>query len=101
MEILIYTGPHGHTATLTTYSPSSHYGIPVLRIEGPGLDDLPDYGPADVLPSGLPAQELVWSWLCCADVSGDSGGWEPVTEAGRDAARAFCSQHPYEPEVSR
>jgi hypothetical protein len=50
-------------AYFTTASPSSHYGIPALRIDG----DLPEFGefdhdlgPADVLPSGVTAAEL-----CC------------------------------------
>jgi hypothetical protein len=31
MNLLIYTGPNGHTATLTTNSSASHYGVPALR----------------------------------------------------------------------
>ena len=101
MEILIYTGPHGHTATLTTYSPASSYGIPALRIEGPGFEDYPDVGPGEMLPSGITAHQLVWSWAEGVSLPNDAGTWAPVTEAGRDAARAFCSQNPFGPEVSR
>jgi|GEM_PF-3876776 len=101
MEILIYTGPNGHKATLTTDSPASSYGIPALRIEGPGFDDMPDFGPGGMLPSGITAHELVWSWAEGVSFDGDAGTWAPITHEGRAAARAFCAQNPFGPEVSR
>ena len=90
MEKLIYTGPHGHIATLTTQSPASHYGVPALRLEGDGLDGLPDFGPADTLPSGITAAELV------VRATGD-GVW---TIGDLEAAQNFCAQCPTGPQVN-
>lgn len=69
-DLLIYKGPFGHIATLTTESPASRYGNPVLRVVDPDGADWLDYGPLDVLPSGLTAAELVvmatsdGAWRC-------------------------------------
>jgi hypothetical protein len=43
----VYVGKiNGSKAYLTTHSPQSHYGVPVLRID----DDSPyDFGPADMI----------------------------------------------------
>jgi hypothetical protein len=87
-DVLIYTGPTGVTATLTTDSPASHYGCPALRIEAEGMDDLPDLGPADVLPSGLTAAELVCRQADC------------LSEAGRKAAKKFLAQWPDGPQLT-
>jgi len=87
MNKIIYTGPTGVKAALTTDSPSSHYGIPVLRIEGEGWENLPDYGPADILPSGLSGAALV------VQVAGD---FDAKT---REAAQNFCAQWPEGPQM--
>ena len=81
MNKLIYTGPTGVKATLTTDSSSSHYGIPVLRVEGE------DYGPADILPSGLSGAALI------AQVAGE---FDAET---REAAQNFCAQWPEGPQI--
>lgn len=97
MEELIYTGPGGVTATLTTAAPGSHYGIPVLRIEGEGVEDWPDLGPADTLPSGLTAAAL-----CCMWANGtkpDAGTFTMATAEGIEAATRFCRQWPDGPQV--
>ena len=44
MEISLFTEPEKEFQ-LTTRSSQSHYGLPVLRIEGD--DSYTDYGPAD------------------------------------------------------
>lgn len=52
MEIVIYENEvGGKNVTLTTDSPQSHYGIPVLRYENFAC---PDFGPADMLPDFHP-----------------------------------------------
>lgn len=90
-DILIYRGPYGHTAILTTNSSASSYGVPVLRIEGKGLDDWPDLGPADALPSGHTAARLVVNAM-------DTGFWTPNDI---EAGRKFCAQWPDGPQVRR
>ncbi|MGA2466045.1 MAG: hypothetical protein ABSH06_17055 [Thermodesulfobacteriota bacterium] len=45
-------------ATLTTESCRSGYGIPVLRIEGPGYGN--DFGPTDVVENALAADIIFW-----------------------------------------
>lgn len=72
---------------LTTDSPASHYGIPALRIEGEGLEDAPDCGPADMVEiAGQPvfAAALVALW----------GMARGRTKDEREAAAAFCRQWP-------
>jgi hypothetical protein len=86
MNKLIYSGPTGVKATLTDSS-ASHYGIPVLRVEGKGCENLPDYGPADILPSGLSGAALV------VQVAGD---FDAET---REAAQNFCAQWPEGPQI--
>jgi hypothetical protein len=87
-DVLIYTNPNGHTATLTTDSPASHYGISALHLEGVGMDNLPDLGPADVLPSGLTAAHLV-----CAVA-------DRLSDTARQAARKFLAQWPEGPQLA-
>jgi hypothetical protein len=91
MEITLFTEPEKEFQ-LTTMSPQSHYGIPVLRIEG---DEAPyDYGPADniSLLDGLlviSGAELVDAWA----------RGEDRTEEEREAARMFLSQWPDGPQL--
>ena len=62
MDYLILKDTDGGTCALTTYSPQSHYGIPVLRIEAEDVLGDYDYGPADVIPgSHLTAADIVAS----------------------------------------
>jgi len=54
MNVVIYKTSHA-TARLTTESPASHYGIPVLEITDrrPGHEGTQVFGWGDVLPSGM------------------------------------------------
>lgn len=100
MDVKIYTGPGGVTASLTTDSPASHYGIPALRIEGPGVEQWPDLGPADVLPSKMPAAHLV---VACAlgQLPGGVGGTiHPMSAEVLEAARRFLAQWPEGPQLA-
>ena len=47
MNHIIATDPDGGTAVLTTDSPASHYGVPVLRIGAADVEG--DFGPADLI----------------------------------------------------
>jgi len=58
-----------------------------LRIEGDGLENLPDYGPADILPSGLSAAALV------VQAAGD---FDAETH---ESAQKFCAQWPEGPHI--
>ena len=58
MKHLIYKSPHA-TAWLTTEHANSSYGQPVLLIRLTGQAKPQPYGPADCLPSGMIAGELV------------------------------------------
>lgn len=72
-------------AALTTNSPSSHYGIPVLRI----VDDdgnVTDLGPADPMPPGMGAKTAA-EWAVAH-----------ASELGLDLTRSFCSQWPDGPQ---
>ena len=90
MEILITKDEKGGTCHLTTYSPQSHYGIPVLRIDGEDIDG--DFGPADIIgtaPDIIYAAEVVAGW---------------AKETGRtteeiEAARSFLRQWPEGPQT--
>jgi hypothetical protein len=87
------------SATLTTESPSSHYGIPVLRLEGSKvLDPLPDLGPADRMPSGLTAADLVVACAMGELYAGFGGRIVPMSRRTKAAARAFLAQWPKGPQ---
>jgi hypothetical protein len=92
-DFQVYKGPHGATATLTTNSSLSSYGMPVLRLEGPGTDAV-DYGPADILPSGLPAGVLVSLALQLAPRKDENGEFHEMGLDARDGAEQFISQCP-------
>lgn len=80
------------TAELTTDSPASHYGIPVLRVHDDGTF-VGDYGPADILPEQIAA---------AGGIAATAGYWVAAqANAGtidREAARAFCAQWPDGPQ---
>ena len=94
--IRIYDGPSDMTVSLTTESPMSHHGVPVLRIEGEGFEDM---GPADQLPSGMLAADFVCRWAEGGDP--DAGTFAECTAEGRRMARAFCAQWPAGPQIAR
>ena len=90
MNILICKDGKGGTAILTTDSPGSHYGIPVLRIEAEDVDG--DFGPADVVvkkPPFITAADVVCGWAYDRDRTHDEV----------EAARRFCAQWPDGPQV--
>jgi len=99
MHTKIYAGPGGLKGYLTTRSSASHHGVPALRVEGPGVEDLPDVGPACVLGSGITAAQFVVA--CAAGVLPKSFGGtiHPMSPATREAARQFCAQWPEGPQV--
>lgn len=99
MQYLIYTGPGKVTATLTTDAPGSHYGIPVLRIEGKGVEDWPDLGPADHLPSGLTAAQILVLWA--TRQKPDAGAFTEPSAEGVADARRFCAQWPAGPQIQK
>ena len=91
-EHVIYQGPTGVVATLTTHSSQSHHGIPVLRIEGTDAEgnsvDGPDLGPSDLLPSALSAAELVSLWIN----NRTGNGFTPRNRHILQDARKFLAQ---------
>ena len=95
----IYTGPGGVKGYLTTESPASHYGVPALRVEGKGVEDWPDMGPADVLGSGITAAQFVVECASGVLPKGIGGTIHPMDKATRDAARKFCAQWPEGPQI--
>ena len=101
MRAKIYTGSRGLKAYLTTDSPASNHGVPVLRVEGPGVEDWPDMGPADILESGVSAAALV-----CACAAGTLPPWvggtiHTMNAKTREAARRFCEQWPKGPQIGK
>ncbi|MBE0659006.1 MAG: hypothetical protein IH602_15035 [Bryobacteraceae bacterium] len=90
MEHLILTDPDGGRAVLTTNSPASSYGIPVLRITADDIEG--DFGPSDLIgqPGALmPAAAVVAAW------ARDSARTEPELSA----AAKFLRQWPEGPQV--
>jgi hypothetical protein len=89
MDYLILSDDNGGTARLTTDSPASSYGIPVLVLDA---DDIRgEFGPADTLPTDQPltGADLVATW-----------GSEPErTEEERTAAGRFLRQWPDGPQL--
>lgn len=94
MKTLIYRGPGGITATLTTDSPVSHYNIPTVRIEGPGMEGWPDMAPADLLPTGQPAALLVEAALTGDLPDGWAGELLPLDDEAQAAATRYLMQWP-------
>jgi len=89
-DILISKDKKGGTAILTTGSPQSHYGIPVLRIEAEDVDG--DFGPADQI--GNPPNVMT--------AAGIVAGWARTgkhTKEEIEAARLFLSQWPDGPQI--
>ena len=109
------TGP----LVLTTQSPASHYGIPVLRHEGCSC---PDMGPADQIPRCVYPQNVVdlFGELTAAEMVTRAAGklphrmltdtWDPQQKrwvhqdsdpaaAEREGMRQFCTQWPEGPQI--
>jgi hypothetical protein len=95
MNATIYT--YGEIrVTLTTESPVSRYGFPVLRVEGhPATEgDAVDLGPADCVPAceGEAPGTAAALLLCIHEQS-------PLVGDVLDGARMFLSQWPDGPQL--
>lgn len=95
MEYVIWKNGDTNMVTLTTNSPQSHYGIPVLRME---LLDCPDLGPRDNIPFPDGAIKVFddedQNKITAADVVFLWGYHKERTKEERAAARLFLSQDP-------
>ena len=94
MNHIIATDPDGGTAVLTTDSPASHYGVPVLRIGAADVEG--DFGPADLI-GDIDRPETLATAACIV------AGWAMNAERSEDergAARAFLGQWPEGPQIS-
>ena len=99
MHTKIYTGPGGVKAYFTTESSASHYGVPALRVEGKGVEDWPDFGPSEVLGSGISAGAFVVACASGVLPKGFGGTIHPMCKSTREAARKFCAQWPEGPQI--
>ena len=97
MRAMIYRSSHA-TAELTTESSSCSYGIPVLRMKPKG-GGAEDFGPHDVLPSGVFAVTVVTNYRDGADLtaSGWGGRWIK-SKAGTALAERFIQSSPPLPQ---
>ncbi len=93
MHILILTDEGGRTAHLTTLSPASRNGMPVLQFSAHDIDSA--FGPTDMIPdpekpSGIvAAAKIVVNWAV-----------KPGrTEEEIKAARLFLLQWPEGPQI--
>ena len=86
-DLVVTVDALGGTAVLTTGSPQSHYGIPILRVEAEDVEG--DFGPADEIAPGLTAGGVVFGWA-----KRDGRSPEEL-----DAARLFLMQWPAGPQV--
>jgi hypothetical protein len=83
----------GISVRLTTLSPVSNYGFPILRVEGhPAGDE--DCGPADTVPHTEDEPGGTAAALVCAIHERDH-----LTGAALEAARSFLSQWPDGPQI--
>ena len=92
-DILIIKDEKGGTAILTTWSPQSHYGCPVLRIEAEDVDG--DFGPADLI-GDLDHPERI---MTAASII---AGWAKTgkrTKEEIETAGLFLSQWPEGPQL--
>lgn len=98
MNHLVLRDAQGGEAWLTTDSPVSHYGCPVLRISAE--DVLGDFGPADMIDtSGDPERIHPDRIITAADVV---VGWAMKpdrTPEEKAAARKFLRQWPEGPQI--
>lgn len=89
MDYLILSDQEGGTARLTTDTPASSYGIPVLVIDA---DDIQaELGPADIVPSSPPimAADIILAW----------GSRPNRSEEERAAAERYLRQWPDGPQL--
>lgn len=92
-DILIAKDEDGGTAVLTTWSPMSHYGIPVLRVTADDVDG--DFGPADIIGDPRQPESLITAASIVAGWASQPGR----TDAERAAARSFLQQWPAGPQI--
>ncbi len=95
MHILVTKDRSGRTVYLTTNSPASHYGLPVLQITSE--DVAGDFGPSDMVGHLERPDTIVTA-------AGVVAGWamQPErTSTEIKAARAFLSQWPEGPQIER
>lgn len=93
MDIIICTDPQGGIARLTTDSPASHYGIPVLRVEAEDVSG--DFGPADLIGDIEKPDKLITAAQVVA-------GWASKperTKAEIETAASFLRQWPEGPQI--
>lgn len=86
MDYILTQDEAGGTARLTTESPRSSYGIPVLRVDTEDLRG--DFGPAERIGTGA-AADVVAGWAREPD----------RTPEEIEAARAFLGSWPEGPQV--
>jgi hypothetical protein len=90
MNYLLRTDGHGGEARLTTESPASRHGVPVLEVTGEGI--IGTFGPRDVFgvpPKMMSAARLVHTWAM-----------DPArTPQEKDAARRFLKRWPGGPQI--
>ena len=85
----------GHIwVTLTTISPASHHGIPVLRVKHPAYEESIDLGPADFAPcrEDEPPETA-------AELLLHIHAKRPLTGEALDGARRFLGQCPEGPQL--
>ena len=90
MDITMIKNESGEKTSLTTESPASHYGMPVLRIEAEVVSG--DFGPADLIgepPKAFTAAQGVAGW----------GSQPERTPEEQHAAKAFLGQWPDGPQI--
>ncbi|MGD0258964.1 MAG: hypothetical protein ABSD29_03975 [Verrucomicrobiota bacterium] len=79
------------TVLLTTYSPRSRYGIPVLRVRHPKGDS--DLGPTDLLPKEGQSKSPAAVLLLAIHAA------HPLTGKALEGARQFLRQWPDGPQL--
>ncbi|OHD67197.1 MAG: hypothetical protein A2W19_11710 [Spirochaetes bacterium RBG_16_49_21] len=91
MNLLISKDKDGGCAYLTTDSPASHYGAPVLQISADDIDG--DFGPSDFIDDGnghiFSGAQIVAGWVSQPD----------RTPEEISAARKFLQQWPEGPQI--
>jgi hypothetical protein len=92
-DILITKDEKGGTAILTTNSPTSHYGIPVLQITAEDVDG--DFGPANLIGDLDHPERIITAASIVV-------GWAKTgkrTKEEIEAAGLFLSQWPEGPQI--
>jgi hypothetical protein len=92
-DILVCKDSKGGTAILTTASPASHYGIPVLRIDAEDVSG--DFGPSDLLGNLDEPSKMFHAAGMVAGWAGQPGR----TPEEIEAARKYLAQWPEGPQL--